>query len=113
MTQQELSDQTKLIHARIAEIEDSLPFLQESSKAVEPSVAIGRLTRMDAISDKAVNERMMGLNKQMLLKLSNALLRIEKGTYGKCVACGKQIPLGRLQAVPEALLCVPCADKRT
>ncbi|MBI9099662.1 MAG: TraR/DksA C4-type zinc finger protein, partial [Spirochaetaceae bacterium] len=45
-------------------------------------------------------------------KLNNALKRIEQGSYGICIRCGKEIPMGRLQAVPEALICVPCADKK-
>jgi len=32
----------------------------------------------------------------------------EKGTYGTCQECGKHIPDERLQARPEATLCVDC-----
>ena len=37
-----------------------------------------------------------------------ALDRIEKGTYGVCQNCEKQIPLKRLNAVPSAPYCVDC-----
>ncbi|MBT2686846.1 TraR/DksA C4-type zinc finger protein [Bacillus sp. ISL-47] len=40
-----------------------------------------------------------------LEKIEAALASIEKGTYGKCIACNKDIPLERLQAVPETLYC--------
>jgi RNA polymerase-binding protein DksA len=41
-------------------------------------------------------------------KLDEALHRIPKGLYGICVACGKSIPKQRLEALPEADLCVAC-----
>ncbi|MGN0844651.1 MAG: TraR/DksA family transcriptional regulator, partial [Kiritimatiellia bacterium] len=39
-----------------------------------------------------------------------ALRRMEEGTYGKCQCCGKQIPRGRLNAIPQALYCIPCKE---
>ena len=35
-----------------------------------------------------------------------ALQRLEDGTYGTCVDCGKEIPAERLKAQPEAIRCV-------
>ncbi|MGG0740379.1 TraR/DksA C4-type zinc finger protein [Niallia taxi] len=36
----------------------------------------------------------------------HALKAIQNGSYGKCVECGKEIPLGRLEALPTALYCI-------
>lgn len=41
-----------------------------------------------------------------LRKVNNALVRIENGTYGICVVGGEEMPVGRLEAVPEAENCV-------
>ena len=35
-----------------------------------------------------------------------ALARMDAGTYGTCVVCGKEIPEARLQFRPEAARCV-------
>jgi RNA polymerase-binding protein DksA len=40
-----------------------------------------------------------------------ALARIEQGSYGICSACGESISPGRLEARPEAVHCVRCAEK--
>lgn len=40
--------------------------------------------------------------------LDDALKRIDKGTYGFCINCGKLIPKARLEAVPHAQLCIEC-----
>jgi DnaK suppressor protein len=44
-------------------------------------------------------------------EIDQALVRLDVGTYGRCVACGEPIPEERLQAVPWAALCVPCSAK--
>jgi RNA polymerase-binding transcription factor DksA len=41
-----------------------------------------------------------------LLDVSDALTRIEEGTYGVCEVCGEQIEEGRLNANPAARTCV-------
>lgn len=41
-----------------------------------------------------------------------ALVRIERGTYGTCADCGSPIPEARLDARPEAVRCVRCQSKR-
>lgn len=35
-----------------------------------------------------------------------ALQRLDAGTYGRCVDCGREIPAARLEARPEAARCV-------
>lgn len=39
-----------------------------------------------------------------------ALQRLEDGTYGICENCGADIAPGRLEARPEATLCIKCAE---
>jgi DnaK suppressor protein len=34
------------------------------------------------------------------------LKRLDEGTYGVCEACGREIPVARLDARPEARFCV-------
>lgn len=42
--------------------------------------------------------------------LQSALARIAEGNYGQCESCGEPINEARLQALPEATLCIACAD---
>jgi RNA polymerase-binding protein DksA len=41
-------------------------------------------------------------------RVTAALRKMDHGTYGLCDICGKEIPAGRLDAVPYATLCVKC-----
>lgn len=48
-------------------------------------------------------EQSIGVNERALLtEVQQALKRIEQGTYGKCVVCGRPIPEKRLEAIPWA-----------
>jgi len=46
--------------------------------------------------------------RQQLERLARARAAIAAGTYGICADCGKPIPEGRLQAIPDAERCVSC-----
>lgn len=37
-----------------------------------------------------------------------ALVKIEKGTYGRCDRCNMPIPKARLELIPEARYCIEC-----
>lgn len=45
---------------------------------------------------------------RLIYHIDEALRRIQEGTYGKCVKCGKPISSSRLQAVPHARMCIEC-----
>lgn len=102
----------ELIEQRIRELTASMPYLKEETKAIAPSVSLGRLTRMEALSEKGVNEQALEQNRRQLQRLANALKRVDSEEYGRCIRCGGDVPLERLRLVPEALLCVPCAEKK-
>ncbi len=43
--------------------------------------------------------------------IEEALIRIEAGTYGRCVECDSVIPKTRLNAIPFTPFCVKCAER--
>lgn len=44
-------------------------------------------------------------------KISHALAKLKRGTYGKCESCGKTIESERIEAMPTASLCLTCSQK--
>ena len=85
--------------------------LAETSKPVAPDNAIGRLTRMEAISSRGVSEASLNSARAKLAKLEKALAKIGQPGFGLCDRCDNPIPIGRIMALPENALCVPCAEK--
>jgi DnaK suppressor protein len=65
---------------------------------------------------QASEQREMGLMSRERLverieRLTAALKRLDEGTYGTCVECGKSIAPARLRAIPEVATCVACQEK--
>ena len=59
-------------------------------------------------------EKRLALEKQVsehLAEVEHALHKFEEGTYGLCDSCGQPIAPGRLEALPQASLCVECKEK--
>ena len=46
--------------------------------------------------------------KEQLVGVEHALHKYEEGTYGYCDSCGQPIDPARLEAIPEASLCIKC-----
>lgn len=83
--------------------------LQELTKPESPDSAIGRVSRMDAINNRSVNEATLRKKKIQLSKIQTALIEIEKPEFGKCIRCGKTIQKERIMLMPESNVCVNCA----
>ena len=85
--------------------------LSETSKPVAPDNAIGRLSRMEALNDRAVSEASLHAARHKLSRLETALGKVDQPDFGLCVSCDQPIPPGRIVLMPEATRCVPCAEK--
>jgi RNA polymerase-binding transcription factor DksA len=69
---------------------------------------------MEAAQDSVTRELMFASREVLarrLKALARAEAKIREGTYGRCDVCGQPISAARLQALPEAVRCVPCAKR--
>ena len=56
-------------------------------------------------------EKSLALERRLsdtLAEIDHAFSKYDAGTYGICDACGKEIELARLEALPQASLCLSC-----
>lgn len=52
------------------------------------------------------------VEKLTLSEIEDSLEKIEKGTYGNCDICGKDIVEERLELLPHAKICLDCANEK-
>lgn len=83
---------------------------RELTKPIAPENAIGRVSRMDAINNKSVNEAALRKVETKLKNLEVALSKVDDADFGICLKCKKEIPLGRIMLLPHAVTCVHCAN---
>ncbi len=48
--------------------------------------------------------------RENLARIDAAFARMDAGTYGICTRCGDVIPPDRLEAMPDAELCIVCKE---
>jgi len=60
-------------------------------------------------------EKRLALEKRLidqLAEVDHALSKVKEGTYGSCDVCGQTIDPARLEALPQANLCLSCKAKQ-
>jgi RNA polymerase-binding transcription factor len=102
---EKLLEQRRALLRQVVQVEDDLRWLDTN---VEPEMEeegqeenVARL--LARLDDRGRAE--IGV-------IDSALARIASGDYGRCVRCGEAIPPDRLQALPMAEMCLPCAKAR-
>jgi len=110
MTQKEKDTLKKKIEEDIILTEAQITLLQDKVKPIAPDCSLGRLTRLEAMGEQHVNNKILDESKIKLTRLKNALLRIDKPMFGICIECEEEIGLGRMSIRPESVRCVECAN---
>ena len=101
-----------ILRSSIVETKSDVKKLKELTKPIPPDNAIGRLSRMEAISEKSVNEKAVANAENKVQCLEEALNRLEKDEYGECLNCEEPISKARLKVMPESAICLNCATAR-
>lgn len=83
----------------IDERRDGSPFGKREEEATESFELEKRLALEKRIRDQ-------------LIEIEHALAKFDDGTYGSCDSCGQPIDPARLEALPQAALCLNCKALR-
>lgn len=101
-----LQRQEKVVNKSLKEVEEDdpakSPALAESSEPGTDSYIADVHTKTVVLGQQLKNAK---------TSIKAALLKIKKGTYGKCEKCHKNIEVGRLLAMPTAQYCLSCSRK--
>lgn len=69
------------------------------------------IDRASLETDKSLDLRTKDRARKLILKIDEALDRIEDGTYGYCEETGEEIGIDRLMARPIATLCIEAQER--
>ena len=109
LTQEEKRDIQDRINKKMSGLKERILEYKKLTKPIPPSEAIGRVSRMDAINNRSVNEAALRQLENQLKGLEEALKRLSEDKFGRCVSCGDKIPIGRILIMPGAIRCVRCS----
>jgi DnaK suppressor protein len=97
----------------LAELDASLAVMQHAGDGT------GELSSLDQhpadsasnLADADREEATLEVVRDQRERVQEALARLDTGTYGRCVDCGRELPDERLEVRPEASRCVDCQQK--
>lgn len=69
------------------------------------------IDRASLETDKSIDLRTKDRARKLIIKIDEALERIEDGSYGYCEETGEEIGIERLMARPIATLCVEAQER--
>ena len=76
-------------------------------------------TRQGDMADQAsgnnevhIQLKLKATDAKILQAIEDALVRLDKGTYGACRDCGEPIAEARLNAIPWTRVCITCKEKQ-
>jgi len=82
----------------------------ENRQLVETALDDGDWSVIDLSED--ISFRKLGTHRETLLKIDEALRKIDENTYDICEDCGEKINSERLKILPFAIFCRDCQEKR-
>src|SRR5437773_1202610 len=116
-TPKELTDLKARLQTELADVRAQFSGIEENAFATDQSELSGEVAFDEEYADagSATFEREKELSisnnlRDLMERIEQALSRIDAGTYGLCVRCGKPIEKARIRALPYASLCL--ADKQ-
>ncbi len=112
LTRPQLERLRQILETSLGEITRQLEHSDESTRPVElDQQSVGRVSRIDAIQQQQMAIAGRDQGERLALAIRRALQRIEDGSYGYCLHCEEPIAFARLEARPQATLCVTCQAK--
>lgn len=107
---------TKTIRKRLeterqALLHDAEVTAEERGVVTLDQTSVGRLSRMDALQNQAMQVETERRREVELKRIEAALKRLDTDEYGFCVSCGEAIQPKRLDMDPATPVCIDCAHK--
>ena len=101
--QKRLTEELEQLKANVRPIEErreGSPFGKREEEATETVELEKRLAIEKRVGD-------------LLAEVEHTLRKFEEGTYGSCDLCGQSIDPDRLEALPQANLCLSCKSQQS
>ena len=109
-------NEQQMEHYRLILDEKRTRLIESAKATLSTEMVVSQDDRFDEV-DQASSEymqafsfRLRGRERYLIAKIDMALKKIESGVFGDCEECEEPISAKRLEARPEAPLCIQCKE---
>jgi DnaK suppressor protein len=102
------------LEAEKKRLQDELAQLDNSQSMEERREGSPFWRREEEASESMEMEKRLALENRLnslLVEVERAIEKFDSGSYGKCDSCGETIDQARMEALPQAILCLNCRQK--
>jgi DnaK suppressor protein len=111
VNKKELEAYKKKLTTRRNEINHKLSEFRNESKEVETDIAQDVADKAESSYTKEFLLSLSDAEREQLFQINAALKRIDRGEFGNCQMCQKEISKKRLNALPWTPFCIDCQEK--
>ena len=105
-------DLRQMLGERRREIQDDVQRRIRSGRTDKSDQGGDDIDVSDAVVQEDIGFALLQMRAETLARIDEALVRLDAGEYGSCVACDREIAERRLRALPFAVRCQACEEKR-
>jgi DnaK suppressor protein len=106
------ADLWQMLSKRRREILDQVQSRIHDGRSEGPIEGRDGLEHADADSQGEIEFTLLQAKADTLSRIDEALARLDAGTYGACLECDREISERRLRALPFAVRCQACEQRR-
>jgi DnaK suppressor protein len=106
------ADLRRMLSERRREIQDEVQGRIRDGRGGRQLDVRDALEHSDADSQGDIDLALLQIKAETLTRIDQALVRLDAGTYGSCFECKSEIAARRLQALPFAVRCQACEQRR-
>jgi DnaK suppressor protein len=102
----------RMLSDRRRELQDEVQSRIRDGRAGRPKEVRDDLEHSDADSQGSIDLALLQMRAETLARIDEALVRLNAGKYGSCFECAGEIAERRLRALPFAVRCQACEERR-
>ncbi|MEO8260316.1 MAG: TraR/DksA C4-type zinc finger protein [Acidobacteriota bacterium] len=106
------TDLRQMLIERRRELQDEVQRRIRSGRTDRPKEVRDDLEHSDADIQGDIELALLQMRAETLTRIDEALVRLDAGQYGSCFQCAGEISERRLRALPFAVRCQACEEKR-
>jgi DnaK suppressor protein len=106
------ADLRQMLFERRREMQDEVQRRIRNGRVDRPKEVRDDLEHSDADIQGDIELALLQMRSETLTRIDEALVRLDAGKYGSCFECAGEISERRLRALPFAVRCQACEERR-
>ena len=106
------ADLRQMLFERRREMQDEVQRRIRNGRVDRPKEVRDDLEHSDADIQGDIELALLQMRSETLTRIDEALVRLDAGKYGSCFECAGEISGRRLRALPFAVRCQACEERR-